>query len=443
MDEATGAASLILFLALLAIEIVMYGFGRAIQSLNSGKIQEMAEAGNKKAEQIERIMDQPVDYINTIQTFTILIHLVMGGFFLAVFKRLFTRIPGMRGTIAVFLAGFVLLLILFVAGVLVPKKIATKYPKQWAFAFIRPIRTLLVVWRPVTKLFDLLANLIVRLLGINPHALTADVTEEEILSMVNEGHEQGVLQESEAQMITNIFEFTDKDAKDIMTHRSSIVGIEANTTLRDAVDFMLSEKNSRYPVYIDNIDHIIGIIHLKDACRVLEGGKNDNRPIKQIKDLIREARFIPETRNIDTLFRSMQSLKTHMVIVIDEYGQTTGLVAMEDILEEIVGNILDEYDEDETYIQEKGEDRYEIDGLTQLSDLSEKLDIDFSGEEFETLNGLLVAHMGHIPQEGDTFDMDYGGYNFKVMSVENKVIKTVLVTKLDTKQEENEEKGEQ
>ena len=261
--------------------------------------------------------------------------------------------------------------------------------------------------------------------------------------MVNEGHEQGVLQESEAQMITNIFEFTDKDAKDIMTHRSSIVGIEANTTLRDAVDFMLSEKNSRYPVYIDNIDHIIGIIHLKDACRVLEGGKNDSRPIKQIKDLIREARFIPETRNIDTLFRSMQSLKTHMVIVIDEYGQTTGLVAMEDILEEIVGNILDEYDEDETYIQEKGEDRYEIDGLTQLSDLSEKLDIDFSGEEFETLNGLLVAHMGHIPQEGDTFDMDYGGYNFKVMSVENKVIKTVLVTKLDTKQEENEEKGEQ
>lgn len=122
MDEATGAVSLILFLALLAIEIVMYGFGRAIQSLNSGKIQEMAEAGNKRAEQIERIMDQPVDYINTIQTFTILIHLVMGGFFLAVFKRLFTRIPGMRGTIAVFLAVFVLLLILFVAGVLVPKR---------------------------------------------------------------------------------------------------------------------------------------------------------------------------------------------------------------------------------------------------------------------------------------------------------------------------------
>lgn len=122
MDEATGAVSLILFLALLAIEIVMYGFGRAIQSLNSGKIQEMAEAGNKRAEQIERIMDQPVDYINTIQTFTILIHLVMGGFFLAVFKRLFTRIPGMRGTIAAFLAVFVLLLILFVAGVLVPEK---------------------------------------------------------------------------------------------------------------------------------------------------------------------------------------------------------------------------------------------------------------------------------------------------------------------------------
>ena len=139
----------------------------------------------------------------------------------------------------------------------------------------------------------------------------------------------------------------------------------------------------------------------------------------------------------------MKDSTFNIAIVLDEYGDMAGLITLEDILEESVGNILDEYDEDETYIQEKGEDRYEIDGLTQLSDLSEKLDIDFSGEEFETLNGLLVAHMGHIPQEGDTFDMDYGGYNFKVMSVEYKVIKTVLVTKLDTKQEENEEKGEQ
>ena len=278
---------------------------------------------------------------------------------------------------------------------------------------------------------------------MNPHDGETDVTEEEIISMVNEGHEQGVLQESEAQMITNIFEFTDKDAKDIMTHRSNIVAIEAQTPLREAVDFMLNEKNSRYPVYIENIDHIIGIIHVKDACRVLENGKNDAKPIKSVKNLIREAKFIPETRNIDSLFRSMQSLKTHMVIVIDEYGQTSGLIAMEDILEEIVGNILDEYDEDDSFIQEKGEDCYEIDGMMPLSELAEKLSVDFSGEEFETLNGLLIAHLEHIPQDGELFDMDYDGYNFKVLSVQNKVIQTVLVTKCkENKEEKKEEKKE-
>ena len=276
-----------------------------------------------------------------------------------------------------------------------------------------------------------------------PFKDSEDVTEEEIISMVNEGHEQGVLRENEAEMIHNIFEFGDKEAGDIMTHRKNISALDGNDIFEDVITLVIDSHYSRMPVYSDTIDNIIGVLHIKETLSYSRQPELLKKPIKEIDGLIRPVDFIPETRNINALFQEMQSAKEHMVIVVDEYGQTAGLVTMEDILEEIVGNILDEYDEDETYIQEKGEDRYEIDGLTQLSDLSEKLDIDFSGEEFETLNGLLVAHMGHIPQEGDTFDMDYGGYNFKVMSVENKVIKTVLVTKLDTKQEENEEKGEQ
>ena len=263
-----------------------------------------------------------------------------------------------------------------------------------------------------------------------------NVIEDEILSMVNEGHETGALQATEAKMINNIFEFSDKEAKDIMTNRSNIIGIDGNECLKDVVSFMLSEANSRYPVYIDNIDHIIGVLHLKDACRMLQDETKADKPVKSIKGLLRNANFIPETRKIDVLFKTMQSLKTHFVIVIDEYGQTSGVLTMEDILEEIVGNIFDEYDEEEAFIKSKGKDSYEIDGLTPLNELGETLDIDFSDLEFETLNGLMISKLEHIPSEHEDFEMDFNGYNFKILAVENKIIKRVLVSKNLTKEGE-------
>lgn len=263
-----------------------------------------------------------------------------------------------------------------------------------------------------------------------------NVIEDEILSMVNEGHETGALQATEAKMINNIFEFSDKEAKDIMTNRSNIIGIDGSECLKDAVSFMLSEANSRYPVYIDNIDHIIGVLHLKDACRMLQDDTKADKPVKSIKGLLRNANFIPETRKIDVLFKTMQSLKTHFVIVIDEYGQTSGVLTMEDILEEIVGNIFDEYDEEEAFIKSKGEDSYEIDGLTPLDELGDTLDIDFSDLEFETLNGLMISKLEHIPSEHEDFEMDFNGYTFKILAVENKIIKRVLVSKNPTKEGE-------
>lgn len=263
-----------------------------------------------------------------------------------------------------------------------------------------------------------------------------NVIEDEILSMVNEGHETGALQATEAKMINNIFEFSDKEAKDIMTNRSNIIGIDGSECLKDAVSFMLSEANSRYPVYIDNIDHIIGVLHLKDACRMLQDDTKADKPVKSIKGLLRNANFIPETRKIDVLFKTMQSLKTHFVIVIDEYGQTSGVLTMEDILEEIVGNIFDEYDEEEAFIKSKGKDSYEIDGLTPLDELGDTLDIDFSDLEFETLNGLMISKLEHIPSEHEDFEMYFNGYTFKILAVENKIIKRVLVSKNPTKEGE-------
>jgi len=289
-------------------------------------------------------------------------------------------------------------------------------------------------------------NGILRLFGMRLDDSLSDVTEEEIISMVNEGHEQGVLLATEAEMITNIFEFGDKEAHDIMTHRNQIVAVEGSTPLKEAIEFMLDNSNSRFPVYEENLDHIIGILHLRDAMRMHalgEEGENKNLPVKEIEGLLREAVFIPETKNIDALFQMMQSTKTQMVIVVDEYGQTSGLLAMEDILEEIVGNILDEYDEDEEHIEATDNaDEYIIEGKTPLEELEERFAISFEEEEFETLNGFLISKLDKIPEEDEDFDIDVDGYNFKILSVENKMIQSVLVTKIKLPEPEEAEAEE-
>lgn len=444
MDDALWTVSIISFLVLLAVEVIYYGFGSAIQNLNLSKVREDAEENkNRKSVQILQLAENPEKYVNTVQVLVTCIQLVIGGYFIRVFqnvidspiRNLLGKYETAANITSLLISGFVMLFAILTFGVMVPKKIGAKYAKSWAYVFIRPIVLVNKLLTPITGLANGVSTLVIRILGIRPGEDEGDVTEEEILSMVNEGHEQGVLRASEAEMISNIFDFSDKEAKDIMTHRSNIIGIDGNMSLKEAVGFMLSEANSRYPVYIENFDHIIGIIHLKDACRMLENGKDGAKPIKSIRGLVREANFIPETRKIDILFKNMQSIKTHVVIVIDEYGQTSGLITMEDILEEIVGNIFDEYDDEEAFIEQKGEDCYEIDGLTPLEELGEELNIDFSGEDYETLNGLMISYLERIPEDNEEFDMDYDGYNFKVLAVENKTIKRVLVSKNPEKQE--------
>ncbi|MCR5799557.1 MAG: hemolysin family protein [Lachnospiraceae bacterium] len=263
----------------------------------------------------------------------------------------------------------------------------------------------------------------------------AGADEDVILSKVNESSEKGTIEESEATMINNIFEFGDKVAKDIMTDRSNIVAIDENTKLDDAIEMMLDAGKSRFPVYSENIDHIIGTIQIKDAFTADRDRTNKKKPVGKIDGLLREAKFIPETRNVGALFASMRKIKNQMVIVIDEYGQTSGIVSMRDILEEIVGDIDDEND-DNDFIVAKEENKLVIDGLTPLEDLEGMLDIRFDDENFETINGFLVSKLEHIPDKRERFEYLFKGYNFKVLSVENNVIKQILVTQAVN--EENE-----
>lgn len=255
-----------------------------------------------------------------------------------------------------------------------------------------------------------------------------DVTEEEILSMVNEGHEQGVLEANEAEMINNIFELGDKEAQDVMQHRVNVVAVDGNLTLRQLLLFMMGENKSRYPVYNEDLDDIIGIIHLRDVFTIHTRKELFDVKVKDIKGLVRTAMFVPETKNIHELFQNMQSEKVQMSIVIDEYGQMSGIVTLEDILEEIVGNILDEYDEEEEVIRKLADESFVMDGMAELDEIEDVLGISIE-EDFDTLNGLLVSKLEHIPKEDEKAVIEYQGYEFTILSITNKKIGQVRVKK--------------
>lgn len=257
-----------------------------------------------------------------------------------------------------------------------------------------------------------------------------DVTEEEIISMVREGHEQGTILASEAELIHNVFEFDDKEVKDIMTHRKNIVSLDGSMSFIDAIEFIIDTGKSRFPVYENDVDSIIGVLHIKDAFTFFEKNEVYRSSIKDIDGLIRPVDFIPETVNINDLFKKMQSKKSHLAMVVDEYGQISGLIAMEDILEELVGNIEDEHDEEENYIRKNDDETFIMDGMTEFSDVKKALSLPVDDDAYETLNGFIISLSDKIPEEGDKTVISAYGYRFSVMSVEDKVIKQVMIKKL-------------
>ena len=245
--------------------------------------------------------------------------------------------------------------------------------------------------------------------------------------MVNESHEQGNLRATEAEMIENIFAFDDKDAKDIMTHRGDIIALDGESTLEDAIKTFDESHFSRFPVYSGSLDNVIGTIHMKELLHVAFSRDQYQKKIRDIDGLIRKAEFVPETHSINTLFTQMQYQKVHMVLVLDEYGQTSGLISMEDILEEIVGNIEDEHDDEQKMIRLKENGDYLVNGMTPLSELEDLLGITFKEEDIETLNGFLMQHLGHVPKEHEKFVVKAYGYKFSVLSVKDRVVDQVQI----------------
>lgn len=437
MDDGGSSPTMgiLIFVGLIIVDFVVFGFHAAMQNLNEAAVEKTAKDDkSKSAELLLKYMDRTERYTRVCQLLVLLAHMLLG----------FIEVPAWRGYFfpmevgAVVSAAMdvlvfaVLILLVLILGIFTPEKVASGRPEVWALRLVRPMRVLEICFFPVIWLTDNVSNLLARVFGVDPLSDTDDVTEEEIISMVNEGHEQGMLLASEAEMIHNIFEFGDKEAKDIMTHRKNIVALDGNLTLRETLEFIKKSNYSRFPVYIDDIDNIIGVLHIKEALNLCMDSSAYEKALKDIPDVIFDVEFIPETRNINALFAKMQADKSHMVIVVDEYGQTSGIVAMEDILEEIVGNIEDEHDEEEQTIDKRLDGSYYMSGMASFDEVMEELGIERAEEEdeFETLNGFLISLIGKIPGDDEVFKATAYGYLFEILSVENKMIQNVHVVKL-------------
>lgn len=440
-DGGSTVIGLIVFLLLMVLDSIFYGFLTALEEITESQIQKRKEDGNKHAEWLLRVLDSPYKTRHTIQIMSTFVSVVFGIYQVRLFGGLLIQNFLQEGAqiywhfLCYATAALIGIFIFTAVGVLAPQKIAARCPEKWLFRLAGLMHGIIVFLKPCSYLAEKLSNLVVRLFGIDPNASIDDVTEEEIISMVNEGHEQGVLQASEAEMIHNIFEFDDKEAKDIMTHRKNIVAVDGTMSLSEVLEFMLDKNNSRFPVYGEDIDNIIGIIHIKDVMMQSRNKQYQDRAVQDIPGLVREAVFIPETRNINELFKNMQSQKIHMVIVVDEYGQTAGLVAMEDILEEIVGNILDEYDEEENMIMEQPDGSFLMNGMAPFDEVCKTLELDMQEDEYETLNGYLISLIDKIPGDNERFQVESQGWQFHAIAVKNKMIQTVKVKKLEVSSE--------
>lgn len=428
-------------IVILVILIVMNAFfaasEMALVSINDNKLKLLADGGNRRAQIVQKLLVEPSRFLATIQ-----IGITLSGFLASAYSaRSFAgsmaaalhqlNIPLDIGLLEVISTAVITLILSYftlVLGELVPKRLAIQKAEEISFLVARPISILSKVTSPFVKLLTVSTNLIVRLFGVDPKAEDDEVTEEEIRMMVDVGQERGAILETEKVMINNIFEFDNKTVSEIMTHRTNIVGIPVDFTLREVVHLVNSERFSRFPVFEENMDRIIGILHAKDLFRFIENESEDHFDLRKF---VREPFFVLESSHIDYLFRDMQKNKVHMAIAIDEYGGTDGIITMEDLLEEIVGNIFDEYDDPELDVQEiiqVDEDRYIMAGTAHLDDVEDILRISLPIEDYDTLSGFIIGQLGYIPNAAERPKLVYEGYEFEVVEINDRRILQVNVS---------------
>ncbi|MFV0528071.1 MAG: hemolysin family protein [Lachnospiraceae bacterium] len=432
-DSSSPYWGIVFFALFVIINGMFYGFLAALQKTDREQFTEDTIQDNKKARRIGSFVRAPLLIYNTAIVVTFTFALVFGGIFIRSFSAILTEHMPQPLAFCIVVLAAMIVFVLF--GVSLPRKISACYHEKAIYLLVDFVAFFRIVFWPLVTPVFFLSAVLAKVFRVNPSNSKEEINEQEIISMVDEAHEQGVIEESEAEMIQNIMDFSDTDAKDIMIHRKNINALDSQSSLKEAIAFMLERNNSRYPVYNENIDDILGLIHLKDAFRIIHEEKTDlQTPLISIPGLVRRVEFVPETRSLNGLFEYMQTEKLYMVIVIDEYGQTASIVSMEDILEEIVGEILDEYDDDIPNFTVQHDSCILIEGLTPLEEVEEELKITL-GDEFDTLSGFLTDQLGHVPTLADTY-VDAAGYRLEILAVEDNTVKRVRAYAMEKEGEE-------
>ncbi|NCC87382.1 MAG: HlyC/CorC family transporter [Clostridia bacterium] len=436
MDDP-GEGNIFLQLIFLLILIFINAFfsmsETAIISLNDNKVEKKAYEGNKKAKKILKLTKKPSGFLLAIKIvinfICLLISAIAAQSFLDNLTQAFLRlIPnasvGAMEAISLILITVIVSCLLLVLGDFVPRKIAMQVPEKVAFAIASPLLLIIKITKPTAKLFSAIANLIVRMLGFDPNASEESVTEEEIRMMVDVGEEKGVIENAQKEMINNIFEFDDVCVADIMTHRTDMIAVDAEDPLADVVALAIEHGYSRIPVFEDDFDNIVGIAYIKDLLKYVGGSLPKT---KKMKDIMRTAFYVPKTLSCAKLFTEMGERHVQMAIVVDEYGGTAGLITLEDLLESIVGNIQDEFDNEDEDILKIDENTFTIDGTTDIEEVSEILDVEIPEGDYDTLGGFVISLLGFLPQEGESNEVDYQNIHFTVMNVEDRRIGKIRV----------------
>ena len=428
MGKTVAEILLVFFFVL--VNAFFSGTEMAVISLNDAKMRKMAEEGHKKAKRIVKFIDNPGNFLATIQVGVTLAGFLSSAFAANNFASKLALLVDPAGVhkwfesfwtviITVVLSYFSLVL-----GELVPKRIAQSNPEKWAFAAAGVVRFCGFILKPFVFLLTASTNIILKAFRISPVHTDKTVPEEEIRMMVDVGSESGNIEDSEKEMIDNVFEFNDKEVAAIMTHRKKIVSLPIDADYDEVMRVAREEKYTRIPVYEDTIDDIKGILHIKDLIGIQT--PDEEHPFV-LEKYIREPLFVHETRKISSLFGEMKTSGMQMAVIVDEYGGTMGICTIEDMLEELVGNITDEFDDEEQPLVKLSNGDYIVAGDMTLSDLEDVLDIELIDEEYDTIAGLVIQLLDRVPEEKEKPVVHYKNLDIKVLKMEDRAISKVMI----------------
>lgn len=430
--------SLLILASLILINAFFAATEIAFISLNDAKVEKQAKEGNKRAKKIKKMLQEPSKFLATIQ-----VGITLAGFLSSAFAadafasqlapKLEELMPigiGTWQTISIVIITMILSYFSLVFGELVPKRLAMKNPEKIAFGTIGIIQVIYKLTSPIVAFLNFSTNTISKLFGVGPEDEEV-VTEEEIRMMVDVGEEKGSIEEEEKELINNVFEFNDKIVSEVMIHRTEVYAIDIKSKVEDILDDLKEYKYSRIPIYEENIDNIVGILFIKDFLAYAYS----NKEVK-IKKLMRPAYFVSETKPINELFKDMQRNKQQLAIVLDEYGGTAGIISMEDIIEELVGNIFDEYDDVEKDYEKIDDNTYMINGSVSVFDLRKILGVAIPEGDYDTLSGYLIELLGRIPSDDEHPEIETKEVTYKITEYEEKRILWVKACKNQVPEDE-------